>query len=203
MSLIKKQGINVNILKNRVNNQNKVDNNQNFDNEKIKNIVSSFKFGIINQKFNQSKFKTSKNSPERILFDNSQNKKAKIINGKVNGANNSNINNHMILSSTKQNEKNFENLLKRKIIKIQEKKAITQANTNNNSISLSTNIMNHTNTSNSLYGYLPQTNYISKIKSKMNLDNSIKKKQINGNYQKKTNSTFEKMMIKIIFIMQI
>ena len=191
MSLIKKQGINVNILKNRVNNQNKVDNNQNLDNEKIKNIVSSFKFGIINQKFNQSKFKTSKNSPERILFDNSQNKKAKIINGKVNGANNSNINNHMILSSTKQNEKNFENLLKRKIIKIQEKKAITQANTNNNSISLSTNIMNHTNTSNSLYGYLPQTNYISKIKSKMNLDNSIKKKQINGNYQKKTNSTFE------------
>ena len=185
MSLIKKQGINVNILKNRVNNQNKVDNNQNLDNEKIKNIVSSFKFGIINQKFNQSKFKTSKNSPERILFDNSQNKKAKIINGKVNGTNNSNNNNHMILSSTKQNEKNFENLLKRKIIKIQEKKAITQANTNNNSISLSTNIMNHTNTSNSLYGYLPQTNYISKIKSKMNLDNSIKKKQINGNYQKK------------------
>ncbi len=58
MSLIKKQGINVNILKNRVNNQNKVDNNQNLDNEKIKNIVSSFKFVIINQKFNQSKFKT-------------------------------------------------------------------------------------------------------------------------------------------------
>ena len=39
MSLIKKQGINVNILKNRVNNQNKVDNNQNLDNEKIKNKI--------------------------------------------------------------------------------------------------------------------------------------------------------------------
>ena len=192
MSLMKKQGINVNILKNKVNNQKKIDNNQNSDKEKIKNIVSSFRYGIINQKSNQSKFKTSKNSPERIIFDNSQNLKSKIANVKPNGANNSNVNNKIILSSKKQNEKNFENLLKRKIIKIQEKKALTQANTNNNTISLSTNIMNHINTSNSLYGYLPQTNYISKIKSKMNLDNSIKKKQINGNnYQKKSNSTFE------------
>ena len=172
MSLMKRQGINMNLLKNKINNQKRLNNKQISDKEKIKNIVSSFRHGVINQKSNHSKFKTSKNSPERMLFDNSQNLKSKIINGTINGGgNNSKVNNHIILSSAKQNEKNFENLLKRKIIKIQEKKSITQANTNNNSISLSNNTINHTNTSNSLYGYLPQTNYISKIKSKMSLDN--------------------------------
>ena len=194
MSLMKRQGINMNLLKNKINNQKRLNNKQISDKEKIKNIVSSFRHGVINQKSNHSKFKTSKNSPERMLFDNSQNLKSKIINGTINGGgNNSKVNNHIILSSAKQNEKNFENLLKRKIIKIQEKKSITQANTNNNSISLSNNTINHTNTSNSLYGYLPQTNYISKIKSKMSLDNSVKQKKYNGNnsQQKRSNSTLE------------
>ena len=184
----------MNLLKNKINNQKRLNNKQISDKEKIKNIVSSFRYGVINQKSNHSKFKTSKNSPERMLFDNSQNLKSKIINGTINGGgNNSKVNNHIILSSAKQNEKNFENLLKRKIIKIQEKKSITQANTNNNSISLSNNTINHTNTSNSLYGYLPQTNYISKIKSKMSLDNSVKQKKYNGNnsQQKRSNSTLE------------
>ena len=120
---MKRQGINMNLLKNKINNQKRLNNKQISDKEKIKNIVSSFRHGVINQKSNHSKFKTSKNSPERMLFDNSQNLKSKIINGTINGGgNNSKVNNHIILSSAKQNEKNFENLLKRKIIKIQEKK---------------------------------------------------------------------------------
>ena len=85
MSLMKRQGINMNLLKNKINNQKRLNNKQISDKEKIKNIVSSFRHGVINQKSNHSKFKTSKNSPERMLFDNSQNLKSKIINGTING----------------------------------------------------------------------------------------------------------------------
>ena len=177
------------LLKNQINNQKRINNIQNANKDKMKNIVNSFHHGIINKK--QNRFKTTKNSPEKFIFENSQNNESKIQNGNINlGNNNNNLinnNNHIILA--KQNEKNFENLLKRKIMKIQEKKSITQVNINNNSVNLN-NTMNNTSTSNSLNGYLPQTNYISKIKNKMTLDNSLKIKN-GSSSQKKTNSTLE------------
>ncbi len=176
------------LVKNHINGQKRINNIQNSNKEKMKNIVNSFHQGIISKKTN--KFKTTKNSPEKFIFENSQNIKSKISNGSINSGNTNinNNNNHNIILG-KHNEKNFENLLKRKIMKIQEKKSITQVNINNNSVNLN-NTMNNTSTSNSLNGYLPQTNYISKIKSKMTLDNSLKIKN-GSSSQKKTNSTLE------------
>ena len=176
------------LVKNHINGQKRINNIQNSNKEKMKNIVNSFHQGIISKKTN--KFKTTKNSPEKFIFENSQNIKSKISNGSINSGNTNinNKNNHNIILG-KHNEKNFENLLKRKIMKIQEKKSITQVNINNNSVNLN-NTMNNTSTSNSLNGYLPQTNYISKIKNKMTLDNSLKIKN-GSSSQKKTNSTLE------------
>ena len=176
------------LVKNHINGQKRINNIQNSNKEKMKNIVNSFHQGIISKKTN--KFKTTKNSPEKFIFENSQNIKSKISNGNINSGNTNinNNNNHNIILG-KHNEKNFENLLKRKIMKIQEKKSITQVNINNNSVNLN-NTMNNTSTSNSLNGYLPQTNYISKIKNKMTLDNSLKIKN-GSSSQKKTNSTLE------------
>jgi len=187
---LKNKGINMGLLKNQINNQKRINNIQNANKDKMKNIVNSFHHGIINKK--QNRFKTTKNSPEKFIFENSQNNESKIQNGNINlGNNNNNLinnNNHIILA--KQNEKNFENLLKRKIMKIQEKKSITQVNTNNNSVNLSNNTMNHTCISNSLNGYFQQSNYIKKIKTKMTLDNSFKIK--NGSTtQKRSNSIID------------
>ena len=179
------------LLKNQINTQKRMSNIQNSNKDKMKNIVNSFNQGILNKK--QNIFKTSKNSPEKFLIENSKNLKTKLSNGKINSINNSkniNNNNNNNITNSKQIEKNVENLLKRKIIKIQEKKSITQTNTNNNSINLSNNTMNHTITTNSLNSYLIQTNYISKMKNKMSLDNSLKIKNGN-NSQKRSNSTVD------------
>ena len=194
---LKNKGINMGLLKNQINNQKRINNNKNSNKEKMKNIVNSFHQGMIVNK-NQNKFKTTKNSPEKFVVENSKNLKSKILNGNIktninnnnnmnnNNMNNNNINNNIILG--KHNEKNFENLLKRKIMKIQEKKSMTQINTNNNSVNLSNNNMNYT--SNSLNGYLAHSNYTTKIKNKISLDNSLKTK--NGiNCQKRANSTLE------------
>ncbi len=189
---LKNKGINMGLLKNQINNQKRINNNKNSNKEKMKNIVNSFHQGMIVNK-NQNRFKTTKNSPEKFVVENSKNLKSKILNGNINtninnnnNMNNNNINNNIILG--KHNEKNFENLLKRKIMKIQEKKSMTQINTNNNSVNLSNNHMN--STSNSLNGYLAHSNYTTKIKNKMSSDNSLKIK--NGiNCQKRANSTLE------------
>ena len=184
------KGIKMGLLKNQISTQKRMNNNQNTNKDKMKKIVNSFNQGVLNKK--QNIFKTSKNSPEKFLFENSKNLKTKLSNGNVNSINNSknknnNNNNNNNITNSKQIEKNVENLLKRKIIKIQEKKSITQANTNNNSINLSNNTMNHTITTNSLNNYLIQTNYISKMKNKISLDNSLKIKK-ESNSQKRSNS---------------
>ena len=88
----------------------------------------------------------------------------------------------------KHNEKfNFENLLKRKIIKIQQKntkKSVTTLNTHNNSNnSISSAIINHTN-----YNYLPNPN--AKAKCILN-NNNINNNKIPSQFQKRSNSAFE------------
>lgn len=90
----------------------------------------------------------------------------------------------------KHNEKyNFENLLKRKIIKIQQKntkKSFTSLNTHNNSNnSISSAIINNTN-----YNYLPNPN----TKTKCILNNNIinnNNNKIHSQFQKRSNSAFE------------
>ena len=106
--------------------------------------------------------------------------------------------------TSKKNEKNpGDNLLKRKIIKIKEKNkaSMTVSNTYNNS-SLINNTVNHTNhsnysNSNNISNFLPNSNYLNKIKNKISLENSLNKtKYSNTNnnsntvnqYQKRSNS---------------
>ena len=89
----------------------------------------------------------------------------------------------------KHNEKfNFENLLKRKIIKIQQKntkKSVTTLNTHNNSNnSISSAIINHTN-----YNYLPNPN--AKPKCILNNNNINNNNKIPSQFQKRSNSAFE------------
>ena len=118
------KGRKMGLLKNQINTQKRMSNIQNSNKDKMKNIVNSFNQGILNKK--QNIFKTSKNSPEKFLIENSKNLKTKLSNGNINSINNSkniNNNNNNNITNSKQIEKNVENLLKRKIIKIQEKKA--------------------------------------------------------------------------------
>jgi len=91
---LKNKGINMGLLKNQINNQKRINNIQNANKDKMKNIVNSFHHGIINKK--QNRFKTTKNSPEKFIFENSQNNESKIQNGNINLGNNNNnlINNN-------------------------------------------------------------------------------------------------------------
>ena len=79
---LKNKGVNMGLVKNHINGQKRINNIQNSNKEKMKNIVNSFHQGIISKKTN--KFKTTKNSPEKFIFENSQNIKSKISNGSIN-----------------------------------------------------------------------------------------------------------------------
>ena len=161
--------------------------------DSMRNIVSSFRKGIILNKINKSKYKTSKNSPEKVYIE-----KPKPIQNKVNPSNvNNNFNKVKINSNiiSNQNDKNMENILKKKMIKLKEKKAITSNNTlNNNTFSLSNkNIYNNNkinfNNSGSIKNYIPKSNYIKK-KSKMTIETSTKN-SIYSNFQKRSNSSID------------
>ena len=167
----------------------------NIEKDHSKNLVSSFRNTIIKTKINNSNYKTSKNSPDKFYFEKSKNMK-----NKINHINNSNINNNnynkinlnpnILLNNNKSNEKNIDNLLKRKIIKIKEKKAITMGNTLiNNSSNYINNSLNYNITSSNFNNYLPYTNYNKKIKSKITLE--TKNKIAYSNYQKRINSSLE------------
>ena len=94
-----------------------------------------------------------------------------------NNKKNSDSGNISITSKVVKNEKNpGDNLLKRKIIKIKEKNkaSMTVSNTYNNS-SLINNTVNHTNhsnysNSNNISNFLPNSNYLNKIKNKISLE---------------------------------
>jgi len=197
MSLISSKNQSFNILKNKLNNSK--NSNTLHKKEQMKNIVSTFRKGVYPQKPINNKYKTSKNSPERFYIE--QNSKlSKMSNGNININNNiNNYNNNLnggtfIIGNQKQTDKNMENMLKRKIIKIKEKKSMNIINSNNSSLLSNNNSLNHTNTTNSINSYLMQTNYMSKMKNKMTIDNRMKNKILinkSGNYQKRSNSTIE------------
>ena len=71
----------------------------------------------------KSTIKSIKNSPEQFILDNSKNIKSKVSNGNSNSGNNiNNLNNININNPNNHNlllvKQNFENMLKRKIMKI-------------------------------------------------------------------------------------
>ena len=198
MSFISSKNQSFNILKNKLNNSKNTSTLH--KKEQMKNIVSTFRKGVIPQKPINNKYKTSKNSPERFYIEQNSKLSNKMSNGNININNNvNNYNNNLnggtlIIGNQKQTDKNMENMLKRKIIKIKEKKSMNIINSNNSSLLSNNNSLNHTNTTNSINSYLMQTNYMSKMKNKMTIDNRMKNKILinkSSNYQKRSNSTIE------------
>ena len=146
------------------------------DKDSFGNIIISFRHGIISNKLNYSKNKTS--TPDKNFINKPKNMKSKINQSHINS----------ILLTSIQNDKIFDNFLKKKLIKIKEKKSITNNNTNNNN---SSNLSNQTiyihnnNISSSLMNYLPHSNCIKKAKCKMTLDTSLKN-SIYKNFKKRS-----------------
>ena len=151
------------------------------DKDSFGNIIISFRHGIISNKLNYSKNKTS--TPDKNFINKPKNMKSKINQSHINS----------ILLTSIQNDKIFDNFLKKKLIKIKEKKSITNNNTNNNN---SSNLSNQTiyihnnNISSSLMNYLPHSNCIKKAKCKMTLDTSLKN-SIYKNFKKRSISNVE------------
>lgn len=142
----------------------------------MRSLVSTFRQNVFNPKLNKNKFKTSKNSPERA-FNEKHHQNAQ------SGINHNVLNSKIVLRRSTNNDiekTNYENLLKRKIIKIQQKnkKAITTLSTHNNS---NNSIMiNHTN-----YNYLPSAATSNKFLLSGNNQNII------TSFQKRSNSALD------------
>ena len=138
MSFISSKNQSFNILKNKLNNSKNTSTLH--KKEQMKNIVSTFRKGVIPQKPINNKYKTSKNSPERFYIEQNSKLSNKMSNGNININNNiNNYNNNLnggtlIIGNQKQTDKNMENMLKRKIIKIKEKKSKNIINSNNSSL---------------------------------------------------------------------
>ena len=88
MSFISTKNQSFNILKNKLNNQKNT--SILHKKEQMKNIVSSFRKGVIPQKPINNKYKTSKNSPEKFYIEQNSKISNKISNGNVNINNNIN-----------------------------------------------------------------------------------------------------------------
>ena len=127
---------------------------------------------IYNNSTARSKYKTSKNSPERVLIDHKINLKQSLIDSKFKNSNkfpikstkmNSNNNNKLI-----QSNQTKEDIIK-KIIMNKKKKKVSNKNINN-SMSLSNSIYGHNNnmSSNNLGNFLQyQSLYMKKYKNKI------------------------------------
>ena len=144
--------------------------------------LSLFRNSIFTSKPKQSNYKTSKNSPERFYIEKPKN--SNIKKNPFSSFNKINLITHINLNN-KINEKNFDNLLKTKIIKIKEKKAITTGNSLiNSSINLTNNTFNHNNTSSCLNNYIPHSNY-NNIKTKNKIIHDLNSKNKKKKSQKK------------------
>ena len=131
-----------NIKKYNSNQKNKISKNEK---EELKNINSFRKIMTSTKPYN-SNYKTSKNSPDKFLKDNLKKQKNSSSNKNFNKIN---LNTQKL--KNKKNESKIDSLLKRKIIKMKEKKSTTMGNTLiNNSTSLTNNTFIHNNTSGSL-----------------------------------------------------
>ncbi len=164
-----------NIKKYNSNQKNKISKNEK---EELKNI-NSFRKIITSTKPYNSNYKTSKNSPDKFLKDNL--KKQKNSSSKKN-FNKINLNTQKL--KNKKNESKIDSLLKRKIIKMKEKKSTTMGNTLiNNSTSLTNNTFIHNNTSGSLNN---------NKKTKQKIYNKINQNKVNSSIESE-----EKNILKI------
>lgn len=168
----------INLLRPQHNAQHMSDNNQNsikylLKNLKNKNIISHNNCYI-------SKFKTTKNSPERLIIEKAMNIQKNIDNNNMNykKSNKFPVKGRIILNNQKKTEKIMEEILKNKIIKNKDKinnkiyenknnsvnqgtiyKNIKQMNNNNNNKNNNTNITDNINMNLSNYSHiLPNKN---------------------------------------------
>ena len=163
---------------------------------------------------NRGKYKTTKNSPEKLLIQRnlSRQKNVKGINNSHRQNNKMQINNSLnninkiILLNQKNNNILKDEIIKKKILQIKEKKNITTINSNNNSMSLSNSInqnynynYNHKhNNSNYNLGYFQDKNKIKGFinNENDNLQNKIKSNLIQQPYsyreiKRRSNSNYE------------
>ncbi len=153
--------------------------------------ISTFRNTLAIPMQKNSNYKTSKNSPDRFFIE--KIKKNKISPPSINIELNRINQNSNLIYKTRSNEKNSDKLLKRKIIKLKEKKSITMGNTliNNSTNLTNTSINNNNNfTSSNLNNYVPHSNFNKKIKSKITLD-TFPKNILFNNFQKRENSILE------------
>ena len=141
---------------------------------------------------NRIKYKTTKNSPERLLIQKNLSRQKNYIglnhaqkhSSKMTTNNTLSNINKILLKTQKQNNTIKDEIIKKKILQIKDRKNMTTMNSNNNSISLS-NSINHNynhrhNNSNNNLGYFQNKGiYISKIKANKykefnNIQNKIK-----------------------------
>ena len=157
------------------------------DKDFLGNFMISFRHGIISNNLNYSKNKTS--TSEKNFIDKPKNIKSKI--------NQSHLNSILLTSISIQNDKIFDNFLKKKLIKLKGKKSLISNNNlnDNNRSNLSNqtiyiNKNNNNNISSCLINYLPHSNCIKKAKCKMTLDTSLKN-SIYNNFKKRSISNIE------------
>ena len=201
-------------------NPNKIQSNNN-------GIVVNFKHSLISQNLNgnmkgggirltnnltnRTKYKTTKNSPERLFLQNNLSRQKNFIglnqvfkpNSKMPINNSINSLNKMILQSQRHNNTMKEEIIKKKILQIKEKKNVALMNSNNNSMSLSNSInhnYNHNNSNNNLGHYINKLKSKNKNRNEINFTNRIKssinqqpnsyreiKKRSNSNYELENN----------------
>ena len=173
-------------------------------NQSNNNIVVNFKHSLISQNLNgnikggglsannnltnRTKYKTTKNSPERLLIQKNLSRQKNFLGlnhvqkkgSKIYINNNLNTINKMILQSQRNNNTMKEEIIKKKILQLKEKKNVTTINSNNNSMSLSNSInhnynynYNHNNSNNNMAFFQNKGVYINKINSKNNNELTI------------------------------
>ena len=214
----------VNILKSKKpqhpKNPNKIQSNNN-------GIVVNFKHSLISQNLNgnmkgggmsmtnnltnRTKYKTTKNSPERLFLQKNLSRQKNFIglnqvfkpSSKMPINNSINSINKMILQSQRHNNTMKEEIIKKKILQIKEKKNAILMNSNNNSMSLSNSInhnYNHNNSNNNLGLYINKLKSKNKNRNEINFQNRIKssinqqpnsyreiKRRSNSNYEIENN----------------
>ena len=146
----------------------------------LKSNIKGNKIGInpTNNINNKEKYKTTKNSPEHLLFQKHYSRQKNFIASNSKKINKMPIMNSIsktIIKSQKNSSTKNKDIIKKKILKINQKKNITSINSNNNSLSLSNSISHNYkhNNSNINLGYFRNNELtINKIKPNKNENQS-------------------------------
>ena len=146
---------------------------QNTQGKMNKDLFSNFNRNLItkslktNNLTNKTKYKTSKNSPERLFIPKSLSRQKKLIgvSNIIQKPSSKMSMNKLNIQNQKQTNIMKEEVLKKKILQMKAKKCATTMNSTNNSISLNNSINNNYNN----LGFLLNNGiYMNKIKAKLN-----------------------------------